>query len=313
LPLTIYMLVLTTVHELITLPIAAYRGYILEHQYGLSTESVRAWLLDHAKGYALGLLLALAGAHGVYALMAWSERWWWIAAAAAGAAITLLFVRLAPVVLLPLFFKFTPLGRPELSARLVELSRRAGVPVLGVYEWGLGAKTRRANAALVGAGRTRRILLADTLLAQYSDDEIEVILAHELAHHVHGDITKGIAVEFALLLGSGYAAFAAISGSWQHLGLSGPADPAGLPVLVLAAGGVMLAATPLVHAFSRFNERRADRFALALTHLNDAFVSAMRRLGAQNLAEESPSRTSVWLFHSHPPVAERIALARSIV
>jgi STE24 endopeptidase len=313
LPIAAYMLVLATVHELVTLPVAAYRGYFLEHQYELSTESRRAWFLDHVKGFALRLLLSVAGAQAVYALIVWSERWWWIAAAAGGAALTLLFVRLAPVLLLPLFFKFTPLRRAELEARLVELSRRAGVPVLGVYEWGLGAKTRRANAALVGTGATRRILLSDTLLAEYSDDEIEVILAHELAHHVHGDITKGIALEFVLLLVSGYAAFAAISMAWQPLGLRAPSDPAGLPVLLLAAGGVMLAATPVVNAFSRVNERRADRFALTVTHLNDAFVSAMRRLGAQNLVEENPSRPNVWLFHSHPPIAERIAAARSMV
>jgi STE24 endopeptidase len=311
LPVALYVLLLAAVHELATLPVAVYRSYFLEHLYELSTESRLTWFRDQMKGFALGLLLALAGAEAVYRLIAWNERWWWIAAAVGGASVTILFVRLAPILLLPLFFKFRPLQRPELADRLADLSSRAGVPVLGVYEWELGAKTRRANAALVGTGATRRILLSDTLLAQYSDDEIEVILAHELAHHVHGDISKGIAFEFALLLASGYAASRAIAIAWQPLGLSGPADPAGLPVLLLAAGAVMLAATPLAHALSRVNERRADRFALRVTRRNEAFVSAMRRLGAQNLAEENPSRTSVWLFHSHPPIEERIAAARS--
>ena len=311
LPLALYVLVLVFIHEAVTLPVAVYRNYFLEHRYELSKESKSGWLRDHLKGFAIGVVLAVAGAQIVYALIAWSERWWWVAAAVGGAGLTLLFVRLAPVLFLPLFFRFQPLQRPDLAARLVDLSRRAGVPVLGVYEWGLGAKTRRANAALAGTGKTRRILLSDTLLEEYGDDEIEVILAHELAHHVHHDIAKAIALEFALLLGSGYAASVAISRSWQPLGLLGPADSAGLPVLVLAAGAVMLAATPIVNAFSRFNERRADRFALALTHRNEAFVSAMRRLGAQNLAEENPSRTSVWLFYSHPPIGERIAAARA--
>jgi STE24 endopeptidase len=179
-----------------------------------------------------------------------------------------------------------------------------------VFEWGLGAKSRRANAALVGSGGTRRILLSDTLLNEYSDDEIEVILAHELAHHVRRDIAKGILLEFLLLLVAGAAAAFAITAVWLRLGLRGPADPAGLPVLLLAAGAVMLAATPLVNAVSRYNERKADEFALASTQRRDAFVSAMRRLGAQNLSEESPSKASVWMFHTHPPIAERIAAAK---
>jgi STE24 endopeptidase len=226
-----------------------------------------------------------------------------------GTGFTAVLARLAPVLLLPLFYRFTPLERPALTERLLALSKRAGVPVLGVYEWGLGAKTRRANAALVGSGATRRILLSDTLLAEYSDDEIEVILAHELAHHVHRDIPKGLALEFGLLLASCCAAALAVDTLQAPLGLSGPADPAGLPLLLLAGGAVMVAATPLANAVSRFNERRADQFAIALTRRRDAFVSAMRRLGAQNLVEEGPSRATVWLFHTHPPIEERIAAA----
>jgi STE24 endopeptidase len=310
LPVAAYVLLLALLYALLTLPIAYYRSFLLDHRYELSSEPAVTWFRDHLKGLAIGVLLALAGAETVYFLIAWNERWWWVAAAGIGTLVTLVFVRLAPVVLLPLFFRFTPLERPALSARLLELSRRAGVPVLGAFEWGLGAKTRRANAALVGAGATRRILLSDTLLAEYTDDEVEVILAHELGHHVHHDIAKGIILQFVLLLASAYAASVAISSLWLSMGFRGPADPAAMPVLLFAAGTVMLVATPLVNAMSRFNERSADRFALTLTHRHDAFVSAMRRLGAQNLAEESPSRASVWLFHTHPPIEERIAAAR---
>ena len=310
LPLTAYVVVLIALHELIALPIAYYRGFLLEHRYELSSEPASAWLRDHLKGVALGLAFAIPGAHLVYRLIAWSPDWWWLAAAVAGAGVTALIVRAAPVLLLPLFYRFTPLDRPALSARLLALSRRAGVPALGVFEWRLGEKTRRANAALVGAGATRRILLSDTLLAEYSDDEIEVILAHELAHHAHRDIAKGLALEFCVLLASGFVAAVALNRLWTIAGLQGPADPAGLPLVLLAGGGVALAATPLVNAFSRANERRADAFAIRLTRHNDAFISAMRRLGVQNLAEESPSRVNVLLFHSHPPVEERIASAR---
>ncbi|HJR61981.1 MAG TPA: M48 family metalloprotease [Vicinamibacterales bacterium] len=312
LPVAGYVLLLAVLHGLVTLPAAFYGSFVLEHRYELSSEPATAWLRDHAKAFGLGSVLAVVAAQIIYGLMAWSPAWWWLAAAIAGTAVTIVLAKLTPVVLLPLFYKFTPLDRPALAARLTELSARAGVPALGVFEWGLGAKTRRANAALVGSGRTRRILLSDTLLDQYSEDEIEVILAHELAHHAHRDIPKGIALEFGLLLAALFAASTALEALWRPLGLHGPADPAGLPLLLLAAGAVTMAATPMVNAFSRFNERRADDFAIALTRRREAFVSAMRRLAAQNLVEESPSRTIVWLFHTHPPIEERIEQARSV-
>jgi len=306
-----YVVMLVGLHELIAFPAAFYRSLVLERRYELSTETTAAWLRDHLKAAGITLGLALAAAHLVYVLIAWSPEYWWLPAAAAATGVTVILTRLAPILLLPLFYRFTPLDRPELTERVVALSRRAGVPVLGVFVWGLGAKTRRANAALTGSGATRRILLSDTLLAHYSDDEIEVILAHELAHHAHHDIRNGILLEFALLLAASYAASAALLASWQPLGLSGPADPAGMPVLLLAGGGALLVTAPLVNAFSRANERRADRFALALTGRREPFITAMRRLGAQNLEEEEPSRRTVWLFHSHPPIEERISAART--
>lgn len=308
----LYVVVLVTLHELIALPAAFYRSFVLERRYELSTAPVAAWWRDHLKAFALTLGFALAAAHVVYTLIAWNAEYWWVAAAAAATGATVILTRLAPVLLLPLFYKVEPLDRPELATRLVALSRRAGVPVLGVSVWGLGAKTRRANAALAGSGRTRRILLSDTLLAEYSDDEIEVILAHELAHHVHGDIRKGLVLEFALLLAAAYAAAAALRAWWQPLGLTGPADPAGMPLLLLAGGSVMLLGAPLMNALSRVNERRADRFALALTGHSAPFVTAMRRLAAQNLVEEEPSRWIVWLLHTHPPIEERIATAKAV-
>lgn len=306
----VYVVMLVCLHELVALPSSFYESFVLERRYELSAEPVSAWLRDHFKAVGLMLAFALAAAHVVYTLIGWSSDYWWLPAAAAAAVLTAVLTTLAPVVLFPLFYKFTPLDRPALTARLLALSERAKVPVLGVYVWGLGARTRRANAALAGFGRTRRILLSDTLLAEYSDDEVEVILAHEMAHHVHHDIRKGLLFEFVLLLGAGWAAAEALKAFADPLGLQGPADPAGMPLLLLAGGTVMLAATPLVLAVSRASERRADRFALDLTGLRDAFVSAARRLAAQNLAEEEPSRLTVWLFHTHPPIEERLAAAR---
>jgi STE24 endopeptidase len=173
----------------------------------------------------------------------------------------------------------------------------------------LSDRTKKANAALTGIGTTRRILLSDTLLADHSDDEIEVILAHELAHHVHHDIWTGIALE-AVLIGLGfYLADGALARYGPSVGLTGKADVAGLPLLVLAGAAVSLALLPVANALSRAHERRADRYALALTKNPSAFITAMKRLAAQNLAEEHPTRLAR-VFSTHPPTSERIEAAR---
>jgi STE24 endopeptidase len=308
----LYLSIVGLLHEAVALPLVFYRSFVLERRYGLSTESASTWAGDHVKAFAISLAIGIAGAEIVYLTMRITSEWWWALSAAAFMLGVVALAKVAPVVLLPLFYRFKPLERRTLTARLIELSARAGVPVLGVYEWGLGEKTRRANAALVGTGRTRRILVSNTLLAHYSDDEIEVILAHEIGHHVNRDITKGLALE-ALLIVLGFAAAAmALDAGWARLGLSSPSDVAGLPILLLMGGAVSVAATPVVNAISRANEKRADRFALDVTRRPAAFVSAMRRLAAQNLAEERPSAAVRLLFHTHPPIEQRIALAKAL-
>lgn len=305
-----YVGLLALAHAVLTLPAAWYRGHLLERQYELSQVSGAAWLRDHVKGSLLVLPLCILAAELVYRTMRVAPVWWPAIAAAGATAASLALTVVAPLWILPLFHRMRPLGREPLRDRLVELSARAGVRVLGVYEWALGAKTRRASAALVGAGWTRRILLSDTLLADYADDEIEVILAHEMGHHAHRDVLKGLAAELAVLLVCLAAGAVALRLWWAPLGLTSPADVAGLPLLVLAAGAVSFALTPALNALSRHNERCADRFALELTAGQDAFVGAMRRMAAQNLAEEHPSRAVYWLFHTHPTVEERIAASQ---
>ena len=306
-----YVALLSAVNEIVTLPLAFYSGFLLEQRYNLSTETSAGWLRDQAKSFAVGLVLAGGAAEAVYwCIRRWPDGWW----APAGLLFTVLIVgltNLAPVVLLPLFYTVKPLSRDALRTRLLALAERAGARVLGAYEWGLGGKTRKANAALAGLGGTRRILVSDTMLAEYSDDEIEVVLAHEIAHHVHGDIWKGIALESVLIVAGFYLASRALNALGGVVGLRGVDDVAGLPLLLLAAGAVSVVMVPAANAMSRALERRADRFALELTKNPVAFISAMRRLGAQNLAEEDPSRLVQWLFYSHPPIGDRIAAARA--
>ena len=306
-----YVAMVLGITELASLPLAFYSGFVLERRYELSNESFPSWLMDQAKSLMVGFALSSAAAAVLYALIRRSPQGWWLPAGAVFALLIVGLAQIAPIVLLPLFYTVKPIDRDALRARLMALAERSGARVLGAYEWGLGEKTRKANAALAGIGGTRRILVSDTMLAQYSDEEIEVVLAHEIAHHVHGDIWKGIAFESVLILAGFYLASKTLALLTPAFDLRGVDDVAGLPLLVLAAGAVSLATVPVAHALSRAFERRADRFALNLTRNPQAFISAMRRLGAQNLAEEHPSRIVQWLFYSHPPLLERIAAARA--
>ena len=306
-----YVAVVALILDVVTLPWAFYAGVTLERRYGLSTESTARWWLNHLKSTAIALLFSVVAALIVVSLARWSPQRWWMAAAVVFMLILVLLAQLAPVVLLPIFYEVRPLTRESLRDRLLALAERAGAQILGVFEWRLSERTRKANAALAGVGRTRRILVSDTLLADHSDDEIEVILAHELAHHVHHDIWTAIVVEAVLVSLGFYIANAALVrfGSW--LELHGKADVAGLPLVVLAAGAVSLLLLPVANALSRAHERRADRYALDLTGNPTAFISAMKRLAAQNLAEERPSLLVRLVFSTHPPTSARIEAARA--
>jgi len=310
LTVVVYVVLLGLLSEAVGLPLAFYTGVTLERRYDLSTQKARAWWLDHLKAGLIALMFGAGAAVFVWHLLRWRPADWWLIAACAFSVLMIVLAQLAPVVLLPIFYDFKPLDRPALRDRLVALAERAGAKVLGVFEWRLSDRTRKSNAALTGLGRTRRILLSDTLLADHSDDEIEVILAHELAHHVHRDMWTGIAVETALMTFSFFLADLVLSAGVGRFGMTGKGDVAALPLLALAGGAASIALSPLANALSRAHERRADRYALEMTRNVAAFVTAMKRLGARNLAEEHPSRFVELLFYTHPPLTARIEAAQ---
>ena len=191
----LYVLVLSLLFDAATLPFSFYRGFLLERRYGLSTETMGHWLKDHAKAVLDRRAVRRArGGRSCTSRCAIGRRPGGRSPASAIRCVAIALVNLAPVVLLPLFFTFKPLEKATLRDRLTALASKAGTRIMGVYEWTLSDRTKKANAALTGMGNTRRILLSDTLLAEYSDDEIEVILAHELAHHVHKDIWTSVAL-----------------------------------------------------------------------------------------------------------------------
>jgi STE24 endopeptidase len=307
----VFVAVVTLVHEAVALPIAFYGGFILERRYGLLRQPAGAWLRDQLKAASISLVFASLAAVWIYAWLAFAPDRWWIGAWAGALAAAAATAWAAPILLLPLFFRFTPLRDEALRQRLMALAARAGVPALGVFEWRTSDRTSRANAALTGIGRTRRIILSDTLISDGRPEEVEAVLAHEIAHHRHLDIWRGLTLDGLVALCAFLAADAALRAAAAPAGLHGLSDVAGMPVLTLAMMAVAWLASPLQNAVSRAHERRADRFALDLTQDPDAFISAMRRLGARNLAEDAPTLLTRLFFHTHPPIGDRIASAKA--
>src|SRR3989449_6577200 len=301
--------VLAGAHALLTFPLAWTRGWWLPRRYGLLHQSLRGWLADRAKAALLAGALGLAAVEVIYALLRATPLWWlWAAVVFLVANVALAFV--FPVWIVPLFYRLTPLPDEELRERLLTLARRAGVPVVGVWIADQSRKSRTANAAVVGLGRTRRIVLFDTLAARFTPEEIESVLAHELGHHVHGDARRGLAVQGALMLASFWLADLLLRAGAPALGLAGPADPAGMPWLALLLLVLSLAALPLRNGFSRRIERQADDFAPAVTGNPGAFIAAMERLRAVHLPGRGPGPLEELVLYSHPALERRIARAR---
>jgi len=289
-----------------------YYSFRLEHRYHLSNLRLRAWIWDEVKGFLVGVILAVIVAELLYFIMRQVPQHWWLIAWAAFLGLFVLLAQLAPVVLFPIFYKFAPLENEELENRLVRLGERAGTRVRGVYQWKLSEKSKKANAALTGLGNTRRIILADTLLANYSTDEIEAVLAHELGHHVHRHIFKSILVQAGITFVGFWAGNWVLHYAVDRLHIFETlSDFANLPLLMLVATVLSFLVLPLLNAYSRFNERQADLYAFRSIATVTPFISAMNKLADQNLAERSPSKWVEWLFHSHPAISRRVAAAES--
>ena len=288
-----------------------YYGFRLERRFQLSNQRLRSWLWDQAKSFLLGLVMISIVVELLYFTMRQSPQHWWLITWALLMGLFIMLAQLAPVLLLPIFYKFEPLDNEDLRRRVVLLSQRAGTQVRGVYRWKLSEKSKKANAALTGLGSTRRIILADTLLDNYTPDEIEAVLAHELGHHVHRHILKSILVQAGItLLGFWAANWALHYAVDQHM-FEQLSDFANLPLLALISTVLSLLLMPALNAYSRFNERQADRYAFESITSVAPFISSMNRLAEQNLAERTPSKWVEWLFHSHPAISKRVAAAEA--
>lgn len=292
----------------IALPLAFVRGYVIEHAWGLSTQDLGGWLADRAKGAVIGAVTSAVAALVFFAVVRWQPRTWWVFGWAAFTGLTAVMFFLWPVVIAPLFNKFTPLEPGPLDDRVRALAEEAGVPVDEVLVADASRRTTAENAYVAGLGKTKRLVVYDTLLKANDDDRTAFVVAHELGHQAKSHVRKNLAIASAGLL----AAFAFLgwlggrASFWGWAGADGPGDPRALPLLVLLSIGLTLVSTPLESALSRRDETEADRFAIELTDDPDAAVAAFRRLALANLADLDPPPLAVAAFYSHPPIPDRI-------
>jgi len=307
----LYFIVLGAAVAIIDAPLSWYGGYVLPRRYGVSTQRLGGWLWDGLKSLAISLPIEILAVEFVYLLLAVSPNAWWLWTGLAILLFTVVLANLAPVLLLPLFYKLTPLPDGDVKQRALALAAQAHTRVRGIYSMNMSAKTTAANAAVMGLGNTRRIVIGDTLLNQYTPDEIEVVVAHELGHQVHRDIPKLILVQTVTMLGGLYLAnlaLHAVVGAFPaYHGLS---DPATMPLVAAVLGIFGLIVLPLTNGFSRIVERNADGYALESTGKVGAFISAMTRLANQNLAELNPNPLVEFFLYNHPSIGNRLAFAR---
>ncbi len=297
--------------KLVQLPLLFYRTHLLQHRFGLSTQSQVAWFKDWFLTSAIDSVVFIIGVLVIYRFILWTTKWWWLPAGFCLGAYVVVYMWLAPVVLSPLFNSFTPLPNKRLAVKIKKLAQKIKTPVDEVLVMDASRRTKRANAYYTGLWSTKRVVLYDNLLRRFNEREILSIVAHEFGHWRHDHIKKGVAmgiggIFLALLVASLLLNYSCREG---YFGLKDPADPANLPLLLIIFIVIQLIAQPIGMALSRQMEREADLTALELTDDPEAFIEVERKLVQMNVIDLKPPSWAIFLLHTHPPVMERIGAA----
>lgn len=286
-----------------------YSGYRLEKTYGLSNQNLKGWGIEFLKKSVLSLGLSLPLVLGLYVLIRRFPVHWWIGAWLAFAGVSYLLGQLFPVLIVPLFYRYSRVENEDLRKGIFELVQRFNLPLENVYSLNLSKTTKKANAMFCGLGRTKRLVLSDTLIQNFTVDEIESVVAHELGHFKHKDIWHHLVFN-AICSFVGFAlASSLLKRLAAALGYAGPQDLAAFPLLYFIFYLFSVLLTPLGNAYSRWREREADRFALKAMGPH-GFIPAMEKLGRLNLADPHPHPLIEWWFYTHPPIGKRIKMAR---
>ncbi len=307
--LGLYLVVFVASLQLVETPLSFYSEFTVDHRFGLSTQTLRGWLVDVMKGLGIELLFGVAAGFAVYYLIR-TVSLWWLAAAALFAVFSIVLSILLPYIIMPIFYKVTPLSDQTLKDDLLGMSRKMGAKNIDhVLVADESRKSIRANAFFSGIGKSRAIVLFDTLLNNFTRREVVTVVGHELGHYVNKDIWKEALVSGLFAIPPFFIADYALKWSMGRLGLASMADPAGVPIVLGILIGVSFLLQPISNGISRVLERQADEFALRAVDDSEAQASAERRLADLSLAVDKPNRLVELFFYSHPSSSRRVQLA----
>lgn len=309
--LLIFVAIIGISESIITFPLGFYSDYILEHKYEMSNQTIGGYFKEKMKGLLLGLVLGVPLLLLFYYILRNTGDNWWLVFGSILFLITVIIGQLAPVLIMPLFYKFKPIENETIKNRLIELSRKTGVMVKGIFVFDMSKNTKKANAAFTGMGKTKRIILGDTLVNNFTEDEIETVFAHEMGHYTRKHIVKLVAVSTILTFGGLYLTALLYKSSLSYFGFTQIYEIAALPLLFLYLSLYSLVTSPITNILSRKFEWEADTYALEVTRNNLAYISALEKLADQNLAEKEPNKIIEFLFHSHPSLSKRIEFAKN--
>ncbi|MDR4506492.1 MAG: M48 family metallopeptidase [Candidatus Scalindua sp.] len=311
--IALYLFAFILLLELFTMPLQLYSGFILEHLFKLSNQTFLGWIRDELKKFLLSVVFLIFLGEIMYLFLRNFPGSWWILTSIVWIFFSIIMAKLAPVLILPLFYKMVPIERVDIKEGFLKLAEGTGITIEGVYKINLSKNTKKANAALAGLGSTRRVLLGDTLLESYSSAEINSVFAHELGHHVYHHIWKLLAIGVI----TSFAGFAlchyVVINVLTYFGFQYIHDIAAFPLLCIVFAFFGLLLLPIQNACSRRWERACDKYAIIKTNNPQAFISTMNKLADQNLADRAPNRIIELLFYDHPPIAKRIEVAKNFL
>ena len=309
-----YALVFIILAFIVGLP-SSYYGFHLEQKYQLSNQNFSQWFGEQLKGLLVLFIIGVIAIEGIYLALKKAPRSWWIYVSIVFVFFTVILINLAPILIMPLFNVYTPLPQGEIRDKLIALSEKAGVRIENIYQMDMSKQTKKANAMFTGIGNTKRIVLGDNLVKEYTPDEIEVVIAHEMGHNILHHIWKLIAL-MSFISAIGFLIIHLTMGKIinryrARFKIEGMADIASLPLFMLIFIIFSLITLPVSPTYSRYLERQADKFALDLTGKPDAFITAMDKLAYQNLSDPNPSPVIEFLLYDHPPSSKRIKFAET--
>jgi len=309
--LLIFFCVIGIAESLITFSLGFYSDYILEHKYNLSNQSLTGYFKEKIKGFLVGLILGVPLMFAFYYILQTYQNNWWLLLGVFMFLVSVILGRLAPTLIMPLFYKFKPIENESLKTKILELCKKTGIHIKGIFTFNMSKNTKKANAAFTGMGKSKRIILGDTLIENFSEDEIETVFAHEMGHYTKKHILKLMVVSTILTFAGLFITAQLYESSLSYFGFTNISEIAALPLLFLYLSLYSLIISPISNIQSRKYEWEADTFALDTTKDKISFISAMEKLADQNLADKTPNKVVEFLFHSHPSIKKRIEFAKN--